>query len=111
MNDLQKLLRLKNVSVLQLSEEIGIGYHTVQKTVKGLPHRKNRIVQTAVAEWLGLTVDQVFGPHAQRTLARHLELAIKDRAQRVSERLIGKYLPQKRSLADTTGRRNVKTAK
>ena len=111
MNNLQKLLRLRKVSVLQLSEEIGIGYHTVQKCVKSLPQRNHRATQEAVAEWLGLSLDQAFGPNAERYLSRHLEHAIRDRAERVTKRLLERYLPQKSSLADIGERRNVKKYK
>ncbi len=105
MNELQKLLRVKNVSVLQLSEEIGVNYHQVQKVVKGT--RVHRPTQEAIAEWCGLTADQVFGPRSARFLAPQIDRAIRVRADQVEERLRGRYLRSGNRLAEKKAAGNV----
>lgn len=105
MNELQKLLRLRNISVLQLSEEIGIGYHTVQKTVKAI--RQDRPTQEAIAAWFGLPVTDLFGPSSGRKLTRMIEQAINGRAAQAAERMRGIYLRPGKRIAEKQAANNV----
>lgn len=68
MNDLQKLIILRRVSIPAMARSLGHGYHSVQKTIKGV--RSPRHVQDAVADYLGLTWSQAFGPGRSAHLRR-----------------------------------------
>lgn len=68
MNDLQKLITLRRVHIKTMARSIGHGYHSVQKTIKGV--RATRPVQEAVAAHLGLTWQQAFGPGRSAHLRR-----------------------------------------
>lgn len=66
MNDLQKLLALRGLSTRVIAERAEINYFTVQKTVKGI--RRAEHAKQAVAEALGLPVEQLFGVEADKAL-------------------------------------------
>lgn len=87
MNDLQRLLKLRGITMQRLADETGFGMHTVQKTVKGV--RGVAGVQQAVADYLGVKVDQCFGPTSSVTLRRLIAQEIKRKAQ-VYERILTK---------------------
>lgn len=68
MNDLQQLFKLRGISMQHLADEIELTMHPVQKTVKGTrvtPH-----IREAIAKYLGLKVDECFGPTARRFLRK-----------------------------------------
>lgn len=66
MNDLQQLFKLRGISMQRLAKTIGLTMHPVQKTVKGT--RSTLHIRQAIAEYLGLTVDECFGPSSRRVL-------------------------------------------
>lgn len=68
MNDLQQLFKLRGISMQQLADALGITMHPVQKTVKGT--RATAHIREAIAGYLGLTVDECFGPAARRVLRK-----------------------------------------
>ena len=75
MNDLQRLFRLRKITMQQLADQLGMGMHMVQKTVKGVRHHTH--IQEAVAGYLGMTVDQCFGLRASDFLRPLIALEIK----------------------------------
>lgn len=90
MNDLQKLLALRGITVTQLAAELGRGYHAVQKVVKG--HHGTPAVRQAIAEHLGLHYYQVWGDEAHRTMQRLIRAEIDRRAESERVRLRARFL-------------------
>lgn len=90
MNNLQRLLKLRGITMQRLGDETGFGMHTVQKTVKGV--RAVAAVQLAVAEYLGLHVSQCFGPASARHLRRLIAMEIKRETRAYRENLKKKML-------------------
>lgn len=88
MNDLQRLFKARKLSMQQLADHLGLGMHTVQKTVKG--DRQAPHIQEAVAGFLGLTVEQCFGPDANDLLRPLIELEIKKRRSEFEKKLKAK---------------------
>lgn len=82
MNDLQRLLKLKNIHETALARTTGLNYHSVQKTVKGV--RKTPAVQDAVAATLGFPKDKLFGPGSGKLLRRLIQTEIKKKAARIA---------------------------
>jgi hypothetical protein len=79
MNHLQKYLALKGITARQIEQATGLGYHAIQKTIKGL--RKGRVARQAIADYLGLPYTHVWGAAAARHLNKLMPKAIEDRAQ------------------------------
>jgi len=99
MNDLQKLLLLRGLSVAALAREIGLNYHSTQKVVRGVRHTPH--VQAAVARYFGLTRKQVFGAQAARCLGALIESEIAKKQQALGARLKARYLSvYKEGIAD-----------
>ncbi len=90
MNELQKLIALRGLNVRKLADELGEGYHSVQKVVKGV-HTNPRIRQE-IAEHLGLKYYQVWGDEAPRTLKRLIREEIDRRAEDERARLRAIYI-------------------
>lgn len=90
MNNLQRLFRARGISLVKLAPELDINYHSLQKTVKGV--RSFRRAQAAVAGYLGLTVEQCFGPRSARYLQPLIECEINRKRTEYEEKLKGKFL-------------------
>ncbi|WP_277058756.1 hypothetical protein [Trichlorobacter lovleyi] len=69
MNYLQRYIELRKTSCQEISNAVGLGYHSVQKVVKGV--RRPLIVRKAVAEYLGLDPVKTWGRGAAMYL-RHM---------------------------------------
>ena len=74
MNDLQQLFKLRGISMQQLADKLGFTMHPVQKTVKGT--RKTAHIRAAVAGFLGISVDECFGPSSRRILRKMIQQEI-----------------------------------
>lgn len=96
MNYLKRYLALKGVDVKTIANETGYGYHAVQKTVLG--HRSSRIVRAAIADYLELPYDHVWGINAPRHLRRYIRDEIERRVQIQRNHLRKLYLEE--TLAD-----------
>lgn len=90
MNDLQKLLILRGITVAKLATDLGRGYHSVQKVVKG--HHTNPAIRQLISEHLGLHYYQVWGDEAERTLQRLIREEIDRHAEQERARLRSRYL-------------------
>lgn len=90
MNDLQRLFRVRSVSMQALADTLALDHHSVQKNVKGV--RKNRPIQKAVAGHLGLTVEQCFGPRSARYLLPLIECEINKKRTEYEGKLKAKFL-------------------
>lgn len=73
-----------------LGRATGHNWHAVQKNVKGT--RKNSHIQQAIADYLGLTVGQCFGPRAPRYLRPLIECEINKKRTEYERTLKAKYL-------------------
>ena len=94
MNELQKLIKLRGMTIGEVAEQIGHGYHFTQKVIKraSRPLKKggayiysNRAIETAVAELLGLSHDEAWGTGSASVLRRLIKAEIKKQA-RANER-------------------------
>ncbi len=112
MNDLQKLIKLKGLSIRDVSREINQGYHITQKVIKGATYRKrdgslvvrsSRNVEDGVAALLGLSHDQVWGPRASTYLRRHIRAEIKRQARRREQDMQEEWLHGDRITDKGTG--------
>ncbi len=90
MNNLQRLFRARGISMQALADALGLDHHSVQKNVKGV--RKNRPIQEAVAGYLGLTVEQCFGPRSSRYLRPLIESEINKKRTEYEGELKAKFL-------------------
>jgi hypothetical protein len=103
MNDLQKLIKLRGLTVLGIAKAIGHGYHMVQKVIKGTRYKlkdgsfgtySNLEVQQAVAAQLGLTHDQAWGPKSRLFLRRLIRKEINNQAKQQAKRQAKKLQEQ-----------------
>ncbi|HHL33135.1 MAG TPA: hypothetical protein ENJ30_02080 [Desulfobulbaceae bacterium] len=101
MNDLQKLLCLRGLTVREVAERIGYGYHITQKVIKGtrLTLRSggtyiysNRAIETAVAELLGLSHDECWGDKSSIRLRRLIRQEIKKQGRKREQELQQQFL-------------------
>ena len=90
MNDLQRLFRARSIAMIALADHLGMNYHSVQKTVKGI--RKHQHVRAAIATYLGLTVEQCFGPRSGRHLRPLIECEINRKRTEYEDKLKAKFL-------------------
>lgn len=90
MNDLQKYLDLRGITAAQIAKETGLGYHSVQKNVRGV--RKNAAVREAIAVYLGLEYSDLWGPSSPRVLSKLIRREIERRAEGERARLRSLYL-------------------
>lgn len=105
MNDLQRLFAARGISMQDLATAIGHGYHMVQKTVKGV--RGHRHIQEAVAAYLGLSLEQCFGPRAARSLRPLIEREISKKRTAYERELKAKFLAVPHTVAGKRGPVNV----
>lgn len=95
MNQLQKYMKLKNISARDLAERTGLKYCTAQKTVKGL--RTGRITRRKIAAALDLDYDQAFGIKAglylrrliKQEIERNADLARAEQRAKLQARFLG----------------------
>lgn len=90
MNDLQRLFKARGLSMRKLAAAIGEGYHPTQKNVLGV--RKQRHIQNSVAAYLGLTVEQCFGPNAASYLKPLISCEINRKRVEYANKLKARYL-------------------
>lgn len=90
LNNLQKLIKLRGLTIQGISREIGQGYHITQKVIKGTRYKRSdgsygvyssRPVEEGVAKVLGLEYDQVWGERADLFLLRLIKQEIKQQAE------------------------------
>lgn len=94
MNLLSKVIRAKGYTIKDLSKELSIGYHSLFKVVectrylskKGIVHQyQAKYIRKAVAEWLGLPFEHVWGPNAAFYLKSLLREEIEKQAEAEKE--------------------------
>lgn len=94
MNNLQKLIKLRGLTIQEISSEIGQGYHITQKVIKGTRYKRkdgsfgtysSRPVEDGVAQLLGLARSEVWGEKAHITLRRLIKQEIKSQAKQLEQ--------------------------
>ena len=102
MNNLQTYLKIKGISATDVAAGTGLGYHSVQKNIKGL--RNNRVVREAIARHLDLPYTHIFGSASGRHIRKLIQHAIKEtasqRARAEQQRLERKYLNHSRQILE-----------
>jgi len=94
MNDLQQLFKLRGVMMQQLADKLGFNMHSVQKTVRGT--RVNPHVRAGIAVYLGLAVDECFGPTSRRVLRKLIRQEIVKKREAFEQAL------KRKALGDST---------
>ncbi|MFZ2948802.1 MAG: hypothetical protein WA003_04895 [Desulfuromonadaceae bacterium] len=103
MNYLQQLIELRDMTVQDLANAIHLGYHCVQKTVKG--HKRGVQTRAAIAGHLGLDPVKVWGRgsalYLRRLVAIEANKVAQQKAEITRKKFIAKYsdsatLPAKR---------------
>ena len=101
MNDLQKLIKLRGMTIREVAELIGHGYHMTQKVIKGTRYKRSdgsfgvytsTAIEEAVAGLLGLTPGQVWGDGAKVILRKLIQQEIKTTARQRESELRAQYL-------------------
>jgi len=90
MNDLQRLFKLRDITMQELADQIGFSMHPVQKTVKGV--RTTKHIQLKIADFIGLTVDECFGPASRKPLRLLITQEIKKKRGEFEKKLKIKIL-------------------
>src|SRR6185369_13056489 len=103
MNYLQQLIELRGMTVQDLATAINLGYHCVQKTVKG--HKRGVQTRATIAEYLGLDPVKVWGRgsvlYLRRLVAIEANRVASEKAETARTEFLLKYsdsatLPAKR---------------
>lgn len=105
MNLLKKYLKLKGITAVQISEDTGLGYHCVDKTLKGL--RRGRVPRGKIAEYLGIPYEHIWGALASRYLLKLIEKEIQHNADIAREQ---KVRVLKRQFLDCDSQINARVA-
>ena len=92
-NYLQEYIELRGLSIQGLADAIGLGYHCVQKTVKG--HKRGVNTRAAITEYLGLDNDKTWGRGAVVYLRHKVALEAKrvadEKASQARVAFLAKY--------------------
>jgi transcriptional regulator with XRE-family HTH domain len=101
LNNLQKLLKLRGLTIKEVARQIGYGYHMTQKVINRTPYKHvgdthgvyaSRDIEAAVAKLLGLEYDQVWGPASRITLHQLIKEELKKQAKSQEEKLFKHWL-------------------
>lgn len=101
MNNLQKLIWIRGFSIRDIAQQIGFGYHSTQKVIKGATYtltdgskalRSNREIEEAVARLLGLTREEAWGTSSHTVLPRLIKQEIKKQTGQREKDLQEKWL-------------------
>ncbi len=92
MTDLHALFKARGMTMQALTEalDLGIEMHSIQKVISG--ERSTKYIQEAIAAYLGLTVEQTFGPRAEKHIRPLIECEINRKRAEYEHRLKKKFL-------------------
>ena len=91
MNDLQKLLALRDLTAREIAAQAGINYHTVQKTLTGRRDSATH-AKAAIAAALNAPVEQLFGAESAKALRALIAQEINAKAAAERKRLRARFL-------------------
>lgn len=93
MNYLQQLIELRGMTVQDLATALNLGYHCVQKTVKG--HKHGVATRNAIAAYLGLDPVKTWGRgytvYLRRQVAVEANRVAQEKAEAARVKFLGKY--------------------
>jgi len=101
MNNLQKLLSLRGLTIARISNEIGQGYHITQKVIKGTRYKRkdgsfgiysSLPVENGIAGLLGLSHSQVWGSKSNPVLRRLIKAEIARQVRQREREMRKQYL-------------------
>jgi hypothetical protein len=90
MTKLQALIKLRGVPVNVIAREERVGYHALQKTVKGV--QKTRPMLRVIARHLGLSAHALLGRNADTIITHLIEGEIEKHAEELRRELRRLYL-------------------
>ena len=90
MNNLQALIKLRGIPVTHIAREQHVGYHSLQKTVKG--SQVTIPMLQALALHLGLSAHALLGPNAGTIITHLIEKEIEKHAEERRQELKNLYL-------------------
>jgi lambda repressor-like predicted transcriptional regulator len=93
MNDLYRLIELKNTTIRQIARDIGVEYHSLQKVFKGI--RKTPAMRQAIAAFFHVTPEALWGPKSNKVITYLMEQEIEHQASSRREELKNRYLRDK----------------
>ncbi len=105
MNNLQKLIKLRGLTVRDVAREIDQGYHITQKVIKGATYQRadgsrgvysSRTVEEKVAQILGLTRHEAWGANSSTILRRLILKEIKNQSRQREKDLQKQWLHRDR---------------
>ena len=85
-----RLLELKGVTILSVSNITGREYHSMRKVLRG--NRKTKVYQQAWADYFGVSRTALFGPKQRKIVHYLMEKEIENKAAQRREELRHKYL-------------------
>lgn len=103
MNYLQQYITLNNLTCQDIATGTGYGYHSVQKTVKGV--RRHPAIRTAIAEYLGLDPAKTWGRGSVVYLRRQVAVAANRAAQEKAEKARREFMKKYSFIATVPAQR------
>jgi len=95
---IKQLIKAKGLTLKQVAEEIGVGYHSAQKVIIRAPQangkgiRDTRDIREKIAVWLNYPYELVWGPGAEFFLKKMLAEEIRCQAKHKIEHETSKEL-------------------
>ena len=93
-NPLKNLLKIRGITARDIADISGFERSTIQRAIDG--SRRSQKPRQAIADYLNVSYESLWGPFNRRHVKKLTERAIEDRAKRVSEqeklRLAKSYL-------------------
>ncbi len=95
----QNLLKIRGITAKEIALKSGLNHSTIQKTISN--DRKGRIPRQAIAGYLQVDYNQIWGIGSARHIKQLIRKAIEERAeqkaasevQRLNSRYLGQSLP------------------
>ena len=91
-NDLQTVFIVNGISISRLAREAGIGYHSLQKTIKCTYNFEK--ARQVIADYLQVSEAALFGPNRPAVIRYLIEREIEKQAKEKREELRRLYLSE-----------------
>ena len=95
MNKLHALFKLRGIPITQIAREQHVGYHSLQKTVKGT--RKTTPMLLALARYLGLSEHALLGQNSDTIITHLIEKEIETHTKKRHQELRRIYLGHRKA--------------
>ena len=117
MKEIKKYLKIKGITLKKLSEGTGIGIHSLNKiinqapykTKQGIRFRETRYIREAIAKFLGLPYELVWGPHAPLFLEKLIQVELFKKLEGEKQEAVARILeaPCSKSCGDNNHTRSL----